>query len=58
MHALVVQLGLSKPLKDRVVVRLGIEIKFEVEKFDGRNDFSLGRVTMCALLAHQGFSKH
>lgn len=41
MHALVVQLGLSKPLKDRVVVRLGIEIKFEVEKFDGRNDFSL-----------------
>ena len=31
--------------------------KFEVEKFDGRNDFNLWRVKMCALLVQQGLSK-
>ena len=31
--------------------------KFEVEKFDGRNDFSLWHVKMCALLVQQGLSK-
>ena len=31
--------------------------KFEVEKFDGRNDFNLWRVKMRALLVQQGLSK-
>ena len=32
-------------------------IKFEVEKFDGKNDFSLWCVKMHALLVQQGLSK-
>ena len=31
--------------------------KFKVEKFDGRNHFSLWHIKMCALLVQQGLSK-
>ncbi|KAK1423937.1 hypothetical protein QVD17_19248 [Tagetes erecta] len=32
-------------------------VKFDLEKFDGRNDFSLWRMKMKALLVHQGLVK-
>ncbi|KAL5764194.1 hypothetical protein ACOSP7_016547 [Xanthoceras sorbifolium] len=32
-------------------------VKFDVEKFNGENDFSLWRVKMRALLVHQGLVK-
>ena len=39
------------------VIRLRITTKFEVDKFNGRDDFSLWHVKMCALLIQQGLSK-
>jgi hypothetical protein len=32
-------------------------VKFDIEKFNGRNDFNLWRVRMKALLVQQGLSK-
>ena len=32
-------------------------VKFEVEKFDGQNSFSLWRIKMRALLREQGLAK-
>ncbi|KAD4178102.1 hypothetical protein E3N88_26693 [Mikania micrantha] len=34
-----------------------VSTKFEIEKFDGKNDFSLWRVKMRALLVHQGLAE-
>lgn len=31
-------------------------MKFDLEKFNGRNDFSISRVKMRAMLVHQGLS--
>ena len=33
--------------------KFSLETKYEIEKFNGKNDFSLWRIKMCALLVQQ-----